>query len=113
MKPIFRESNALIVVCAALLTPCTSSSTNPSPVPPKSTMTFAYVTNIVSKTLSAYAVNATSGALTPVTGSPFPTRANPWGVAVVRTGKFVYVQTGSGPISTAGAAAPLLRIEST
>jgi DNA-binding beta-propeller fold protein YncE len=38
-----------------------------------------------------YTINATSGALKPVTGSPFGPGTNPWGVVVHPTGKFAYV----------------------
>jgi len=41
--------------------------------------------------VSAYSINATTGALTPVAGSPFATGDNPTRIAVDPTGKFVYV----------------------
>jgi DNA-binding beta-propeller fold protein YncE len=57
---------------------------------------FAYVTNSVSSNVSAYTINATTGALTPVAGSPFAASpfvagTNPYGVAVDPTGKFAIV----------------------
>jgi 6-phosphogluconolactonase (cycloisomerase 2 family) len=42
---------------------------------------FAYVTNHGSDNVSAYRVNAKSGALTAVTGSPFGACTEPFGVA--------------------------------
>ena len=52
---------------------------------------FAYVTNENGMTVSAYTINATSGALTPVAGSPFGTGNGPSAVAVDPTGRFAYV----------------------
>ena len=52
---------------------------------------FAYVTNANSNNVSAYTINATSGALTPVAGSPFATGNNPSAVTVSPTGNFAYV----------------------
>ena len=45
---------------------------------------FAYVANQISNNVSAYTVNAKSGALTPVAGSPFGTATEPLGVATCR-----------------------------
>jgi 6-phosphogluconolactonase (cycloisomerase 2 family) len=42
-------------------------------------------------TISAYTINATTGALTQITGSPFPAGTNPSSVTVDPTGKFAYV----------------------
>lgn len=60
---------------------------------------FAYAVNLSSNTISAYAVNATSGALTPVPGSPFATGTNPDSIAVDPSGKFAYVTTIGEPSS--------------
>ena len=49
------------------------------------------MTNYGSNNISAYTINASSGALTPVTGSPFKTSVEPIGVAVDPKGKFAYV----------------------
>ncbi len=49
---------------------------------------FAYVANYGSysvSAVSAYTINATSGALTPMTGSPFAAGTNPYSVTTVRT----------------------------
>jgi hypothetical protein len=45
------------------------------------TSQFAYVTNQNTFTVSALAVDPTTGALTAVAGSPFPTGVNPLGIA--------------------------------
>ncbi len=54
---------------------------------------YVYVTNSGSNNVSAYVVNTTSGALTPVRRSPRRTRPIPWGVAPA-FGEFVYVANG-------------------
>ena len=51
---------------------------------------FAYVAN-QSNSVSAFTINATTGALTPVAGSPFAAGASPNCVTVDPTGKFAYV----------------------
>jgi DNA-binding beta-propeller fold protein YncE len=50
-----------------------------------------YVTNLRSNNASAYTVDATTGALTPVPSSPFAAGLDPAGVAVDPTGQFAYV----------------------
>ena len=49
---------------------------------------FAYVANQNSSNVSGYTINATTGALTAIAGSPFPAGALPGSVAVDPTGKF-------------------------
>ena len=57
---------------------------------------FAYVANEESANISGYRINATTGALTPVPGSPFHTSMYPQSVTVDPTGRFAYV-SGAGP----------------
>ncbi|NNM69475.1 MAG: beta-propeller fold lactonase family protein [Gallionella sp.] len=57
---------------------------------------FAYVANNYSNNVSAYTLNATSGALTPVAGSPFAAGAQPNSVTVDPSGKFAYVANAGG-----------------
>jgi 6-phosphogluconolactonase len=57
---------------------------------------FAYVANNGTASgkpgnVSAFAIDPRSGALTPVSGSPFAAGTNPVGVAVSPNGRFVYV----------------------
>ncbi len=52
---------------------------------------FAYVANSGSNDVSAYIIDPTSGALTPVPESPFPAGAGPYAVTVDPTGRFAYV----------------------
>jgi 6-phosphogluconolactonase len=63
---------------------------------------FLYVANhgsdsAPSSDISAYTINAASGALNAIQGSPFPTPSGPEGTAVDPTGKFLYV---AGPSSS-------------
>jgi hypothetical protein len=52
---------------------------------------FAYVANLFSNNVSGYTINATTGALTAISGSPFAAGVFPDSVAVDPTGKFAYV----------------------
>lgn len=92
-------------VCAAVimlvLTACSSSGSSgtitPSGASPGSQMRlaqsieFLYVTNEGSNNVSAYTIDAISGALTPVAGAPFAAGLQPVAAAVDPTGKFAYV----------------------
>jgi hypothetical protein len=69
---------------------------------------FAYVVNVClnlsfgcvpNGTVSAYTIDSTTGALSPVPGSPFATGADPESVAVDPSGKFAYVTSYSGTVS--------------
>jgi 6-phosphogluconolactonase len=58
---------------------------------------FVYVANVSSGNISGYSINPTTGALTPIVGSPFPIdtqaspqAASPLSLAVDPTGKFAY-----------------------
>ena len=71
-----------------------------SAVGPGVVVQFVYVTNFGSKNVSAYKINATSGALTPVAGSPFGAGSEPGAMAVDPNGKFAYVaNAGSQNVS--------------
>jgi 6-phosphogluconolactonase (cycloisomerase 2 family) len=61
--------------------------------------TFAYVSNEGSNDVSAYSVNPTTGVLTAIAGSPYPTKASPSSITVERTGRFVYT-ANSGTANT-------------
>src|SRR5205085_1761719 len=51
----------------------------------------AYVANVNSNNVSGYTINGMTGALTPISGSPFGAGIEPFSVAVDPTGKFAYV----------------------
>jgi len=61
---------------------------------------YLYAANVGSFDISAYTIDGTSGALTPVAGSPFSTGDNPQGVIVHNSGKFLYVASNTGTSST-------------
>ncbi len=54
---------------------------------------FLYVTNPTSNNVSGYTINASTGELTTIAGSPFATEPNPRYLTSEPTGKFVYVTT--------------------
>ena len=65
---------------------------------------FVYVTNGGDSTVSGYTIDPSTGALTPIAGSPFPADAGPSSgpsaMAVDPSGKFAYVaNTGLGTVS--------------
>lgn len=85
------SSLGALSLLAAVLAGCgigTSPTATPPPAPPG---TFLYVTNAGANTVSAYTVDSASGALSPVSGSPFPTGTQPMAAAVDPSGKFLFV----------------------
>jgi 6-phosphogluconolactonase len=61
---------------------------------------FLYVMNAGSSNISVFSVNSTSGALTPVTGSPFllGSSLSPLNMQLTPSGKFLYVTVASDPL---------------
>ncbi len=93
-----------------IVTPTRTSTPTPTPPPAGP---FAYVSN-GSANVFAYTISATTGALTPVAGSPFAAGTNPWGLAIDPSAKFAYVaNNGSANVSaytinaTTGALTPM------
>src|SRR6266849_2313018 len=74
---------------------------------------FAYVANDGSSNVSAYTINSTTGALSPVTGSPFAAGSFPFSVAVDPTGKFAYVANACGVTCTVSGNVSAYTIDST
>jgi len=52
---------------------------------------FVFAVNDGSNNLSVYKINSTTGALTPVAGSPFATGNSPYALAITPNATFVYV----------------------
>src|SRR5258706_7872210 len=88
----------------------TNTSATPSPaginsafVAAHRTGKFAYIANNSSNNVSGYTIDATTGALTAIPGSPgspFAAGTHPFSVAVDPTGKFAYVANdGSNNVS--------------
>ena len=110
-------NRAAIPVLAALIAGCSNTTSDSQALPLDSrgavqpaerersgrdvAVEFAYVTNFYSRNVSAYAINASTGALTQVAGSPFAAGNGAVGVAVAPTGKFVYV-TNQGADNVSG-----------
>ena len=66
---------------------------------------FAYVANKsfdAPGRVSAYSINATTGALTPVAGSPFATLTGPTKIVIDPQGAFLYVACNGGPTHFGG-----------
>src|SRR5437879_1553483 len=61
---------------------------------------FAYTANVNGNTVSAYGVDASTGSLTQIPGSPFRAGANPYFVAVHPPGNFLYADNGNEQKST-------------
>jgi hypothetical protein len=79
-KELFMKRISFIVLAIALVLVGCHQAT---PTPDQTTRYFAYVTNQGDNTVSAYMINASSGALTAVSGSPFTAGSSPWAVAAV------------------------------
>jgi 6-phosphogluconolactonase (cycloisomerase 2 family) len=98
-------------ISAYLITPSATSGGNPEPLTPISGQPFAaggtpnslaieptghylYVNNSTDNTISAYSINGSTGALTPVNGSPFPITNGAGGnsqLTIDVTGQYLYV----------------------
>lgn len=83
------------ISCVGDTTICNSNNfragTNPGSVSVDSSGRFAYVANLNSDDISAYTINATTGALTAIAGSPFLAVDGPASVTVDHAGQFAYV----------------------
>ncbi|MBZ5616265.1 MAG: lactonase family protein [Acidobacteriia bacterium] len=69
--------------------PAGGSSPNAAVIDP--TGSYLLVTNNLTDDVSVFSIDAGSGALTPVAGSPFPAHTNPTEILITPSGKFVYV----------------------
>ncbi|MEO8009136.1 MAG: beta-propeller fold lactonase family protein [Betaproteobacteria bacterium] len=96
IQPSSRSQTCIVTGGAGLVAGANVTSVNVACF--TSTARFAYVADFTSNNVSAYRIDATSGALTPVTGT-FLTGINPNAIAIDRTGQFVYVTNNGGGIS--------------
>lgn len=69
--------------------PAGGSSPNAAVIDPSGK--YLLVTNNLTDNVSVFSIEAGSGALTPVAGSPFPANTNPTEILITPSGKFVYV----------------------
>ena len=60
---------------------------------------YVYAANVNSASVSAFAVNETSGTLTPLAGSPVATVSSPQALAIDPSGRYLYVASNSGPLA--------------
>jgi len=61
---------------------------------------FLYATDSNNNYVVAFSIDNSTGALTPISGSPFASGAGPWGAFVHPSGKFLYVtNNGEGTVS--------------
>ncbi len=95
--------------------PAVAAGTTPSGVAVSPSGAFVFVTNSGSNDVDAYTLAASTGALTPVTGNPFPASTQPVSIAVDPSARYVYVankgansvsiftiDTGTGKLNSAG-----------
>jgi len=68
-----------------------NGSTGPRGVAVDPSDKYVYVTNHTSDDVSGYSINATTGELTPLSGSPFPAEETPFDVVVEPSDRYVYV----------------------
>lgn len=78
--------------------------TDPSGVVLDPTGKFVYIPNTADATISAFTFDNTTGVLTPIAGSPFPSGGKgsingPLGIAMDQTGRFLYVCNASNDVS--------------
>jgi len=71
--------------------PRTPAGLTPAALAMDSGGTLLFALNRASSSISVYSINSSSGALTPVSGSPFPTFPDPFAFALTPSGKFLYV----------------------
>jgi len=73
------------------VTPRTNVGTTPTLLAMDTAGTFLYVGNAASDNISVFSIDAGTGALTAVAGSPFPTGPSPLNMQVSPSGEFLYV----------------------
>jgi 6-phosphogluconolactonase len=83
------------------VTPRTPVGVSPQLLAMDSAGAFLYVGNSGSFSISVFSITASTGALTPVPGSPFPMGVSPINMALSPSGGFLYV-TGGGSLGTSG-----------
>jgi 6-phosphogluconolactonase (cycloisomerase 2 family) len=83
------------------VTPRTQVGVSPQLLAMDSAGAFLYVGNTGSFNISVFSISASTGALAPVPGSPFPMGVSPINMALSPSGNVLYV-TGGGSLSTSG-----------
>jgi 6-phosphogluconolactonase len=86
---IFKVASDGTLALSGTPTPASGSSPNAAVIDPSGK--YLLVTNNLTNNVSVYSIDAGSGALSEVAGSPFDANANPAEILIVPSGKFVYV----------------------
>src|SRR5215475_14513784 len=79
------------ILLVAALVGCGSSQPDVPPPSKKIVPKFVYIANYGSASVSAFSVTASTGNLSPVPGSPFPTGSMPFALVLDSSAKFLYV----------------------
>ncbi len=82
------------------VTPRTNVGTTPTLLAMDSAGSFLYVGNSISDDISVFSIDASTGALTAVAGSPFPIGLSPLNMQVSPSGGLLYVTGGGSPTGT-------------
>jgi 6-phosphogluconolactonase (cycloisomerase 2 family) len=81
----------------ALLTAGFAAGSSPTSLAIHPSGKFVYAVDVNNDEITALSLNSSTGALTPITGSPFPTNSqNPWAAAIDPAGHFLFVPNGNG-----------------
>ena len=99
MKTGWKAIYGIFLVCILFLAAyaCNDGGGNQPPAG-SSSPSFAYVVNSRDGTISAFTINASTGTLTPVAGSPWGAGFLPTSVAVDMSGEFAFVTNTNGVI---------------
>jgi 6-phosphogluconolactonase (cycloisomerase 2 family) len=99
MKRIVRPFLLSVVIVALLLadSPLRAQNLNPGAVAPAAS--FVYIVSATLKEFSVYEIDASSGALVPITGSPFPVPGpqSPINLILDAANEFAYLLSTSAP----------------
>jgi 6-phosphogluconolactonase (cycloisomerase 2 family) len=79
------------------VTPRTAAGITPVILAMDSAGSFLFAANVGSNNISAYSIDSGTGALTPVSGSPFPVGTLPLNMTVSSSGSVVYVSCAGSP----------------
>jgi hypothetical protein len=90
----FNSRILCLALSGLLLVSCGGSSNGG---PPPGSDTFTYVSNINASSITGYKLNSNTGALTPLTGSPFAGVDVPTGLAIAPNSHFLAAGNVNGP----------------
>jgi 6-phosphogluconolactonase len=79
------------------ITPRTPTGTLPFVLAMDPAGNYLYVANTLSNNVSVFSITASTGALTPVTGSPFSINLSPKNMQIAPSGNFLYISAPSQP----------------